>query len=352
MININETNQDVYSNKPHLIIIRLLKKCTAKCKMCDFWKSTEKELNLPDLKHIINEAKNAGVKEICFTGGEPTHYSSFFEAISYLKSKGLQYSFITNGSLLSKSFIEKLMMLPPRSIYVSIDSPEEKMHDLMRGINGIWNKAFEGIITLNSCQKSLNMSNRPKIIINYIVTNQNFTLVPKMIALSKGSLFDEINLMQIKGMQELALNEKQIKEYNEFVAPQIIEASKLFNVSIRSGNPLIFGSSDNENKLFAKMQYSKHFYESHTCHVCDSMIFIETNGDVFPCNNTPYYGKEFCCGNILQKNLSTILSSKRMSLIREQMCGGELCTCCDPINQRINLEKSRQKQLCLTKVVN
>ncbi|MFA6268524.1 MAG: radical SAM protein [archaeon] len=340
MISNKETNKEICTNIPYLLTIRLLKKCTAKCTMCNFWKSNEKEIPFSQLKHIIDEAKKAGIQEICFTGGEPTLYPKFFELVEYLISQGLQYSFITNGSLLTKKFVKKILLSPPRSVYISIDSPNKKMHDSMRGTQGIWEKAFKGIILFNSIANNSLSLKRPKIIINYIVTNKNYMLIPDMIALSKSYLFDEINLMQIKGMPALALNKQQIEEYNSVYAPKIIQAAHLYGIKIRSKDPFIFGLLDKEIKSCVKMEYSKQFYQTQKCSICDSMIFVETNGAVFPCNNTPYYGDNFYCGNIFENNLSSILSSKRMQTVKRNMCGGLLCTCCDPINQKINLEKN------------
>jgi len=332
---------DSKSSTPFLVTVRLLKRCTAKCLMCDFWKDKSSGMSFSNLKKIINQCKKNNVKEICFTGGEPTSYEHFFDAVNYLKLKGLDYSFITNGSLLSKTFVEKLMHFPPRRIYLSIDSPKSEFHDAVRGFPGLLRRIFLGLKELNKYK------NRPKIIINCVISNENYKDVPDLIKLSERKYFDEINLMQIKGMPKWNLSFDQILDYNQNIVPLINENLQKYNVLLRFGSPYIFGLGGQELDDSTKGVYSREYYKKNKCSILGSMLFIETNGDVFPCNNTPYYGDAFKCGNIFENDLAEILVSKKMNMVRTKMCGSALCTGCDPINRAINAQVPKMSEISI-----
>lgn len=321
-----------FGKKPIFLMVRLLKKCTAKCKMCNFWKSNE-EMGWKRLERIINQSSNAGVREICFTGGEPTAYSNFFQAIRKIKQEGMNYSFITNGSLLSKERIKKMMLYPPARIVISIDSPSPKIHDDIRGIKGIWNKAMGGIKELNKFSK------RPKIIINYIVSSKTFKQIPRMISLSKGC-FDEINLMHIKGMLDWKVSRKQIYYYNQVVVPEIIRSIEKNNVKIRSNTAFIFGREKSEIQLSAAGNYSTVVNGQNPCLLSKIMLFIEIDGEVFPCNDSPYYGKEYSLGNVFKQSLKEVFESERAQKVRDLIDCGRECKTCDPVNQETNRKLS------------
>lgn len=326
-----------------LIMIRVSKKCTAKCIMCGFWKSKEQEMPWRNLKKIINEAVELRVKGICFTGGEPTAYTHLHKAIKTIKQRNMNYSIITNGSLLTKAQVKRLMKCPPTEIHVSIDSPHSKLHDEIRGVKGIWKKATTGLKFFNRYPL------RPKIIINYVVTNKNFKKIPQMVLLKNKFPFDEINLIQIKGKPELRLNQKQIYLYNYSIVPSILHALNKYNVQLSCENPYIFGQKQKEINASINGKYSKYAYERTNCVLSTKMLFIETNGDVYPCNNTPYKGALFGLGNAFEKKLSDMMNSERTKQVQRLIRIGGYCTTCDPVNQAINKKSCTEIKIkCLT----
>ena len=98
-----------------------------KCKFCyatfqDF--KVEKQLSIEEACLILFKLKNAGVKKVTFAGGEPMLYKNLDAVIMYAKSIGLVTSVITNGSMITYEWLEK--MKPYLDwIGVSIDSLNE-----------------------------------------------------------------------------------------------------------------------------------------------------------------------------------------------------------------------------------
>jgi len=316
------------AKKPVFLMIRLLKKCTAKCQMCNIWKGAG-EIPWESLENMIMQAFEAGIKEICFTGGEPTAYFGFFKAIKLIKQLGLNYSLITNGSNLSRKNVRKMMKFPPSRVFVSIDSPDPKIHDEIRGVIGIWAKAMNGICEFNKFE------DRPKLIVNYVISKNTFRQVPEMISLGNGK-FDEINLMQIKGMPDWQLTKDQIYYYNYSIVPKIMAALRKSGVKIRSNNPFIFGQKEKEIQSSTIGNYSAHSSRKNQCSISKIMLFVETNGEAFPCNNSPYYGAKFSLGNSFKQPLMQILNSEKAENVRCNISSCNECRTCDPINQETN----------------
>ena len=314
----------------NLLMVRVTTGCTARCLMCNFWRGKRTSLSWAHLQKIIDDATGLGIKQVCFTGGEPMTYRHLWAGIKYLTKKGLVYSLITNGSCLTRKNVAKLMSSPPTRIYISIDSPDNSVHDLLRGKRGIWNSAAQGVLLLNEYDK------RPKIIINYVISNKNFKEIQDLVALSQQFPFDELNLLQIKGLPRLALTKKQIRFYNKDVVPLLAAALNKHNIKLSSSNPYVFGEKPRDIAASSKGQYSMYNYKRIPCCVCERMLFIETTGEVYPCNNTPYMGGVFSLGNVFQDKLSKIVVSPRASFVRRELCGGQLCVTCDPINLATN----------------
>lgn len=323
---------------PSILAIRLMKRCTAHCVMCSFWKENDAGIAPKKLAELIREAADIGIKEICFTGGEPTAYEHLLFAVGEVARHGLDYSIITNSSNI-KEFISNAGQIKyPKRIYFSIDSPVEKNHDLFRGTQGLWGKAVEGIKLVGEKSPST------RIIINSILTKKSFRDVPKMVLLSKLAPYHELNLLQIKGIKGLLLNKEEILEYNSVIVPEMVLAQKETGVVLRSETPFIYGEDLSSIDLSAGGDYSSWEYKKMDCTLCKKMLFIETSGDVFLCNNTPYFGSEFSAGNIYSQSLGEIITSARRAEVVAFIHSASLCKSCDPVNRAINRRDSVSPQ--------
>lgn len=153
---------------------KLTYNCNLKCKMCPFWKRSSPELSLDSEKVILRKIYDSGVGAVAFEGGEPLLRNDLPEILAYSRSLPLHTSLITNGTLL-KSKIEKIAPHINGVIYVSIDGLE-KTHDKLRGVNGCFKKAVEGItITRKKVPVTLNMT----------ITAENLCEVEDIVKLAK-----------------------------------------------------------------------------------------------------------------------------------------------------------------------
>ena len=114
-------------------------KCNLKCRFCwlrDFDSGT---LNFDEISHkkymkIIEEADDLGVREIEITGGgEPMMRKDMIKIIESIKKHGMKGRLITNGTLLNETIIEKLIAISWDEIVISLDAPDMRINDYLRG---------------------------------------------------------------------------------------------------------------------------------------------------------------------------------------------------------------------------
>ncbi|MCG2703320.1 MAG: radical SAM protein [Candidatus Omnitrophica bacterium] len=130
------------------MMIALNYNCQCKCAHCyaSYRKDDSKqELTREEIIRVIDEAVSMGVSEIHFLGGEPLLAGHIFDIISYAREKGMITRIDTNGFLLNEENVSRLKKSGIDFVGVSIDSASGDIHDGLRGVNGLFEKAVQGI---------------------------------------------------------------------------------------------------------------------------------------------------------------------------------------------------------------
>lgn len=108
-------------------------------------------IKLDDVRPFINEAIGLGVEQFSFTGGEPFVAKGMMDILSYA-SRFCPCLVLTNGTEPVLQRIHQIATLAnsvyPVSFRVSIDYPDQLLHDSGRG-EGSFNNAMEGIRQLH-----------------------------------------------------------------------------------------------------------------------------------------------------------------------------------------------------------
>ena len=143
----------IETKKPQLstLYFYLTSYCNLRCFHC--WIAPEyldkvhapEEASFDLLKSIIDQAMPLGLKHIKITGGEPFLSVNFLDLIDYASSKDLQFSIETNGSLIDEEKVKFLKEKGAKFIAVSLDGPDETVHEKVRGVKGCFKKTIEGI---------------------------------------------------------------------------------------------------------------------------------------------------------------------------------------------------------------
>jgi MoaA/NifB/PqqE/SkfB family radical SAM enzyme len=103
------------------------------------------ELTTDEFKKLIDECLELGITNVNMLGGEPLMRPDIYELIEYVNKEKANCSMFTNGLLLTRENVKRLRSAGIFFVNVSLDSPEEEVHDECRGVKGIFRKAVDGI---------------------------------------------------------------------------------------------------------------------------------------------------------------------------------------------------------------
>ena len=105
-------------------------------------------LSVDLFKKAISEAVPLGLNGVKLTGGEPLLHSDIKEIFSIIRKNDLALTMETNGFLCSMEIAEEVAKSPDRFVSVSIDGPDSRTHDQIRGVEGSFEKAKNALKNL------------------------------------------------------------------------------------------------------------------------------------------------------------------------------------------------------------
>lgn len=180
-----------FSFPPKSVCFILSEKCNLRCKMCDIGQAGGKDISglvqaissgsdamgLEDWRSVIRDlAKFTPRPLVLLTGTEPFVSPHADAVIASAVAAGLPLHITTNGVLLAEHArrIVELCTSPfAVDITVSLDGPPE-VHDAIRGMPGVYDKAVRGIQALAAAREQLGRP-YPRINITCTISNHNST---------------------------------------------------------------------------------------------------------------------------------------------------------------------------------
>ena len=133
--------------KPLEISIQPNKRCNARCLMCDFWKEKEDKLTAQEIIAAIEQLRSWIGKGffLQIAGGEPLIFKGIFDIFSLCSASGIICKISTNGYALTQNVCDKIIASKLSYLSISLDSHKKEIHDKLRGVDGIFDRAVEGI---------------------------------------------------------------------------------------------------------------------------------------------------------------------------------------------------------------
>ncbi|HIE13074.1 MAG TPA: putative heme d1 biosynthesis radical SAM protein NirJ2 [Desulfotomaculum sp.] len=127
--------------------------CNLKCAHCyrDAGAKKAEELSAEEGRVLIDEIARAGFKIMIFSGGEPIMREDLYELVSYARERGLRPVLGTNGTLITPDVARRLKEAGVMAAGISLDSMDRKAHDDLRGVQGSWEAAVDG---MRACRES------------------------------------------------------------------------------------------------------------------------------------------------------------------------------------------------------
>jgi radical SAM protein with 4Fe4S-binding SPASM domain len=130
------------------LAIFLTNACNLRCRYCfNLDRIDAPRIPLLDVQKILNAAYARGHRYLTITGGEPFLYNDLFEVLDCAHDLGYWITILTHGGLIDRLRAERLKKYWRVRLRVSLDGPDRKTHDQLRG-DGTFDSAILGIARL------------------------------------------------------------------------------------------------------------------------------------------------------------------------------------------------------------
>lgn len=304
---------------PFLISWNLTKRCDLRCAHC-YLDAGELEgaqdTSLKKTKDIIGQihALNPGAMLI-LTGGEPLMRPDIYDIAGCASAKGLTVVIGTNGTLLDRPSVRRLMDSGVKGAGVSLDSVNKAIHDRFRGVEGAWERTVKGIDALGA--EGLDFQ------LQFTVTKENRADLPSILklAMDKGARAVNVFFLVCTGRGQ-GMTDISPSEY-ESVLEYLIKAGKEF-----------------EGKMLVRARCAPHFVKTASnidpdgalskgfasgCIAGAGYLRISPEGFVTPC---PYIPVTASTPNLKDKSLKELWETDPAFLsLRSRQLKGRCAEC-------------------------
>lgn len=281
----NNPTAEYFSPLPQTIGIEITNRCSLRCTHCFNNSSPQQaqELTVAQIKTILDEMNEWGVKDLRISGGEPTCHPYFKEIIVLCcEQYGINVSLNSNG-VYSTAMLDFLTTSPINHCIISIDGLE-KHHDAIRQ-NGSFKHAMHSCKTLKSANKNVllschvnidNVGDVSELIALAATFNCDVKIAPIRF-LGRACNYTKEALLSADNYYHLVTNITQLRQ-------QFPQISILTDFDILSIASIKTESQRDASKC--------------SCKAGRTMININYDGEIYPCAFFITDEKKFSAGNI------------------------------------------------------
>jgi len=304
---------------PVQVKIKITWRCNLRCEMCNVWRQKRQNALTPErLRSLADELVDLGCRKIHLSGGEVLLRPDLYDLISYLSSKDVRVNLTTNGTLITRDVALRLADSGLRGASISIDSPQRRIHDRIRG-QGAWKRALKGLRELRRAQEKRRAKLRIRI--NTIISRTNYESLADLAAFVHQRGADRLTLIPVDDASgDLWLNKTRLRHYNAHVAPRIADEgvdAGLFTPTNDPSKAFPFGSTKRELNYSRYGFYARGLYESQPCYAPWTHALVTPRGRVYACCMTR---SEQPLGDLRKASFHQIWENTAYQNLRRAMC--------------------------------
>jgi radical SAM protein with 4Fe4S-binding SPASM domain len=313
---------------PLYVKMKVFYGCNLKCEMCNHWRETrEPPVSAGRFMEVIAELAEMGTRKIHISGGEPLLRPQVPELVELASALGIRVTMTTNGTLVDKATAKRLVEGGLRGVNISIDSPDRRMHEKIRGVEGAFKATRKAVGYFRRYKHKGKLSIR----INTVVSRTNYQTLESLPDLAHELGADGINLIPVDDHcgEILSLRKKDIALFNHEIAPRIAERALALGLIVSDEEAFPFGRSESEVRLGRAGRYALGYYDKHPCYAPWTHSLIDFNGNVYVCCMTRE--RMPALGNLRDQSFREIWESAAYQRIRLNMHPPALSPCrrCD-----------------------
>jgi radical SAM protein with 4Fe4S-binding SPASM domain len=268
--------------KPLYVKIKLTWLCNLRCEMCNYWRQERDEhLSLELLRRLADELADLGCGKVHLSGGEATLRPDLPDIIEVFRARGMRVNLTTNGTLLTRELAARLVDSGLRGISVSVDSPEPRHHDRLRG-KGAWKQTRKGLRNLQRAMRK----GKAKLTLrlNTVITRRNYESLAALPDFARDVGAVRLTLIPVDYPNaSLYMSKRSIQDYNERIAPALAEKALAYGLIDFPAQAYPFGVRKAEIEYSKLEFYARGLYESQPCYAPWTHALVTPQGRVYPC---------------------------------------------------------------------
>ncbi|NDJ61466.1 MAG: radical SAM protein [Chloroflexi bacterium] len=321
--------------KPIYVKLKLVWACNLRCVMCNHWRDHRAPaLRMDHWGPVIDELAALGCEKLHISGGEPTLHPDLLAVIARAAANGMRVTMTTNATRIDKAYARALADSGLHGVNVSIDSPQKRLHDKIRGVKGSWKQTVAGADYLARCLRA------GRLRINTVVTRTNYASLVDLPALASQIGAGSISLipvdMNTPDIRPLRI--RHLRDYNQRIAPVIAAQGLAAGLIQTEAEAYPFGTTAADLQRSLTGRYAQNYYAAQRCYAPWMHALIDHVGQVMVCcmlREGPVLG------DLRQDSFAAIWSGDGFARLRQQTTRPLFPTClsCDmftAINQQID----------------
>ncbi|MFH0963976.1 MAG: radical SAM protein [Planctomycetota bacterium] len=273
-----------------LISWNTTRSCNLKCRHC--YRDARgcpdpNELSTEEGKALIADVASAGFEVMVFSGGEPLLRADIYELIAHASRCALRPVVGSNGTLITGDVARRLLDAGAARVGVSLDSAAAPVHDALRGVEGCFDRALEGILRCRDVGLPFQ--------IHTTITAQNYRRIEEIAhkAVELGASAYHVFFMVPVGRAEKMVDETLRVDQYERLLREIMKLQETLPIEIKPTCAPQFMRIAKEMNI--PMRFTK------GCLAGVAYACVLPSGDVHPCPYLPIH-----LGNVRTTPLSRI----------------------------------------------
>ncbi len=279
---------------PLLVSIQVTDDCNCNCCYCYNLNRTNRYISRSDFDIILKSLVRGKVFHVVLEGGEPLLHNDILYFCNSLYEATLDYTLITNATLVTSDFAGELAKLRP-NVIVSLDTLDKEIHNVSR--ENI-DRALQGIETL--------LDTGVPVGINTVISRYNIDIATNII----DRFYPRIKRFSFLRLIRRTAQDKKIDDLLSFSKQQFTNLGQMLGdfkekyPDIKIVSPFNFPNDKSatfQEKLVAT-----------GCLAGTTRITVKPNLDIIPCS----YAQNVVAGNLKESEFIDIWSSTNLEEIR------------------------------------
>lgn len=308
---------------PRVVFIEVTNRCNLLCETCPRTYFTREPLRTLSYDEFVIIARQfPQMQRAVLHGiGEPLLNRELPRIIRYLKDRGVEALFNSNGTLLTAAWQEALVASGLDEYRCSIDGASAETYARIRGAD-LLQKIEQGLAGLVQTKARL-QSRTPRISIWCVASKENFRELPDLVRLAARLGVPEVYVQRMTffgsepeqqyGMarQELAVFGEDAEAQEEIIA-ECEALSAALGLDFRAA-----GARDPRNSLAAARQAEQRPWQA--CLRPWTTAYITANGNCLPCCISPFATNDYeslVLGNLFEQPFSELWNDTRYGKFR------------------------------------